>query len=217
MNVLIPSGVMPVANGGSQYYYYKPLSVADVSTFGSVNSYNGLLIGSVGAAGDYLDKVTAIVTNTNSRVMLQDISAVSYTASGTGTAFTNTTTVNFGVSAAQTSTQLALMVGQYFICTATVGTTVLVARKILGAVNGPGTTPNFNVTLTIEALSVNGVSATTISTTASQSFIAPLIELVPVSTTNGTYTFPLQMKSKYMGWRLFHDSGVSVIATGKFS
>jgi len=210
---------LQVANGASAYQYVRGAVLGDTTTYGAINGSNGVLIGTAGAAGDYLAQLTAIVaTSAQSRIALQDVASVSYTSSGTGTAFTSATAINFGVTAAQTTAQLAAMVGQFLICTATVsGVSVLVARKITAAVAGPGTTPNFNVTLTVDTLTVNGVAATAIDTTAGRAFISPLIEILPASAPVGPITIPLNIKSKYAGFRVFADSGVSVIATGRFA
>ena len=90
---------LATANGANQYYQVFPGST------GIQNGYAGFLIGSIGAAGDYLDKLQISATNSNySRVYLQDISAVSATSGGlvnapmqtsTNILFgTNTTTVS---------------------------------------------------------------------------------------------------------------------------
>lgn len=217
---------LATANGANQYYYFKGLNVTaalgpDTTTFGTVNGSNGQVLGITGAPGDYLDKlVMAVFTSTQSRVTLQDVSAPSFTNTGTGTAFTSVTVCNFGTTTAFTNAQMIALLDQYLICSVTLtGVTgnVLIARQITGVAIGPGTTPNFNVILTLDTLTVNGIAATAIATTAGQAFISPLIQILPASTAVGTYDYYFHMKSKYGGWRLFTDSGVSVLATGKFT
>ncbi len=208
-----------VTNAASSYQYHKGLVAGDTTTHGTLNGSNGVLLGAVGAANDYLSNLAiAVSTSAQSRVALQDVASVNYTSAGTGTAFTSATTVNFGVSSAPSAAQLASMVDQFLVCTVTIGTSqVQVARKILAAVAGPGTSPNFNVTLTLDSLTVAGTAATAMASTAGQAFITPLIEILPAGAPIGTISLPLNMRSKFGGWRIFVDTGVSVIATGRFA
>lgn len=217
---------LATANGANQYYYFKSLNVTatlgpDTTTFGTVNGSNGLVLGVTGAPGDYLDKlVMSVFVSTQSRVTLQDVSAPTLTSTGTGTAFTSVTVCNFGTTTSYTNAQMIALIGQYLICSVTLtGVTgsVLIARQITGVAIGPGTTPNFNVILTVDTLTVNTIAATGIATTAGQAFISPLIQIMPTGVTVGTYDYYFHTKSKYGGWRIFTDSGVSVLATGKFT
>ncbi len=58
---------MATANGANQYYPFRALTVnatngPDATTFGTLNGSNGLILGNVGAAGDYLDKMVLSVS-----------------------------------------------------------------------------------------------------------------------------------------------------------
>ena len=218
---------MQTANGASQYWPFKALTAttvngSDATTFGAVNGSSGLVIGTVGAASDYLGALNCSVSvAAQSRVTLQDMAAVSYTSAGSNTAFTTVTAVNFGTGTiALTAAQAAALIGQFLICTVTltgVAGNVLVARKITGATATANSSPNYSTTLTVDTLTVNGIAANAMVTTVGQAFIAPLIEILPANTPIGNYNIPLNIKSKYTGWKLFNDSGVSVIASGEFS
>ena len=211
---------LEVVNAANGYLNFRPLTVGDTATYGAVNGLVGQLVGMAGgASGDMLSKVLISVASTSaSRVMLQDGNVPTISSSGTGTAFINATSINFGTgSTALTATQALAYVGQFLIGTFTVsGTSVLLARKIQAATATAGTAGNLYTVLTVDTLSVAGVAATAMSTTASQACIQSLVEILPVGS-SGSDCLTLDIRSINGGWRIFTDSGVSVTLIGRFS
>lgn len=217
---------LQIANGASQYYAFKALSArntsgVDATTFGAVNGGNGRLIGIAGAAGDYLERLVCSVHEAvNSRVLLQDHSAATLISTGAATWSSGTPTAfTFAHSAAAASIADTL-IGQYLIATYTLnGVPVLLARVITDV---PTVTANTSYVLTIDAPTIKSGSGATLTptaavTTAATHFIAPLIKVLGANEPVGVKQVSIQAKSKYGGWRIHTDSGVSVIAIGKFS
>jgi hypothetical protein len=210
---------LKVVTGANGYVTFRPTLPGDTTTYGIANGSLGQPVSATGVSGDYLERVILSVSNpSNSRTFLQDGNVYNYTSAGTGTAFTNTTTVNFGMgSTALTATQALPLVNQFLIATYTVlGFQVLLARRILAATATAGSSPNLYTTLTIDSATVAGAAATAMVTTAGAAFISPLLEILPTGA-QGSDSLQLTMRSVNGGWRVFTDSGVSVVLVGRFS
>lgn len=243
MNVLIPSGVFPVnldslisgedqtnnwlqvANGANQYLNLRPLTLysttdVDTTTFGAANSSYGKIIGSVGAAGDYIERIVVSIKNSNSsRFYLQDISAPQITSTGAATWASGTPTSFTFASSSASAANAATFIGKFLVATFTINTkSVTLARKIIDV---PTVTSSTSYVLTIESPVVYTqsntlVTPTAVVTTSGTHFIVDLIDIIPSGST-GIQHIDLGMKSIYGGWRYFIDSSISVLAIGKFS
>lgn len=197
---------LQTADGGWQYYNVDPPSI------GGITSPNtNKILGTAGAAGDYLKTlVLNVVSNTTSAVYLTDgvgTNQLSGTA-GTNPPGTTTLTVTATATTAAANAYAGSIVSVTY--TPTSGASTVFKRRIVShAAFAAATSLAFTVTHALPA-------GATITAWAVEPALTSF-EVVPYNMAVGVYTLPLGIKSTVGGWRLSTDSGVLVLATGKFT
>lgn len=197
---------LQIADGAWQYYNVDPVQIG-----GILSPNTNRILGNVGAVGDYIKSLVLNVTsNTASAVYLQDGIGTNQLSGSAGTNPTGNTTL--AVTASSTTAAANAYAGSIATVTYTPtggGSTTFKRRIVSHAAFSAATALSFTVTHNLPAGAT--ITAWTVEP-ASTSF-----ELVPPTMAVGIYTLPLGLKSTLGGWRLSIDSGVLVLATGKFT
>lgn len=196
-----------VTNGAPQYTTVLPY----VQLTSGVASHNSKVLGTTGAAGDYIKSLIVNVTSaTDAGVFLQDGSAAGVMTGSASTAPSGTTTFAATASVAQTA---AINAYANYILSITYiptgGSAVTVKRRVISHAAFSATTAvSFVVELAIPA----GASATSWTLEQPSAF-----QVVPFNQPVGTIQLALDAKSVNGGWKLSIGSTVSVVAVGRFS
>lgn len=165
---------------------------------------NDQLIGLIGEVGHYLKRIKAVVTTSaNSQVVIKDgtptaaITSATHASTACTTTVINTATITAALATNQYAGYILRIAGQ--------------ARRI---VSHPSTAGNAVAALTLDH-ALSAIPGTAITFTIDD--FSNVYELLPAGMAVGTYEILIEERATGPGWRITTDSGVSVIATGKFS
>lgn len=198
---------LKTADGATQGYHLHPAGSGSVAAVPSET-----VLGASGAAGDYLKKITFVVTSaTNAAAFICQDGQVLATNGSTGTAPSGTTTIAVTATAAVTLLQNQLA-GRVIMITYTPtgasGTVKLRRRIVSHAAFASATALSFTVTHAVPA----GSAISTWQVEGVNTY-----ELIPYNMPVGLYQIDLGEVSTNGAWRIAVDSGVSAHAVGKFT
>lgn len=198
---------LKTADGATQGYHLHPAGSGSVAAVPSET-----VLGASGASGDYLKKLTFVVTSaTNAAAFVCQDGQVLATNGGSGTAPSGTTTIAVTASAAVTLLQNQLA-GRVIMITYTPtgasGTVKLRRRIVSHAAFASATALSFTVTHAVPA----GGAISTWQVEGVNTY-----EILPYNMPAGVYQIDLGEVSTNGAWRIAVDSGVSCHAVGKFT
>jgi hypothetical protein len=182
--------VMKVVSGGSMYENL-------------LGSQSDAVLGTTGAVGDYLERlVVKIFTSANSAVSLKDgTPAASVTSTTHASTASTTTVINSAIISGTITTD------QYVGYLLRINGAV---RRITANNSGTGAVHAFTLDHALPSAPSTSVAFTI--ETYGLSF-----EILPAGAPVGTQILNLGLKSLYGAWSISTDSGVSVLACGKFT